>query len=160
MIDFESYVKTNWSVPDSTSCGIKYTHTSRVSVDKKSNVTVINHTINMTLSWFDKDNNLLQTEKLAFTNDDMNKTYDKKMLTINRQELVNKFRAAKTQIVRKIIDEKNEKLLKINDEINSLQSYIGREDDIIPQQMKNKIEISRSDKVHDSSTESKTHVDM
>lgn len=157
MIDFESYVKSNWSVPESTSCGIKYSHSSRECLDKKSNRILINHTVNLTITWFDKDNNQLRTEKLSFVNDDMNKSFDKKMLIINRQELINKFRVAKPQIVHKMITEKNDKLIKINDEIDSLRSYLGRKDDVIPHEMKNTIEISDSSKATKSTD--KTHSD-
>ena len=179
MIDFESYVKSNWSVPESTSCGIKYSHSSREclgrspreqsSFDKKSNRILINHTVNLTITWFDKDNNQLRTEKLSFVNDDMNKSFDKKMLIINRQELINKFRVAKPQIVHKMITEKNDKLIKINDEIDSLRSYLGRKDDVIPHEMKNTIEISDSSKARSRTDGSelkrkensdKTHFDM
>ena len=135
MQEFEHYVKSNWNVPNATSCGITYKHTTRAA--KK----VLNHCINLTITWRDKDNNLIKNEKLAFINDDMPKTYDKCMLTINRKELVNKFRLAKNTIVHKIIDEKQAKLMIIQDEITSLQRYIGRSDDIIPHEMKNTIEI-------------------
>ena len=142
MNDFESYVKSNWNVVGMASCGIKYTYTSRETTDKKSDVRLTNHTINLTITWFDKDNNKLQQEKLAFTNDDMSKTYDKKMFIINRKELVNKFRLAKREIVSRLINEKFAKLNKINGEIEALRNYIGREDDIIPHEMKNTVDIT------------------
>ena len=121
----------------------------------------------MTLSWYDKDNNLLKTEKLAFLNDDISKTYEKKLSTINRSELVNKFRNAKKEIVGKIVLEKFEKVRKLESEIDALTCYVGRDDDIIPQTMKNTIEISDSSKsgkanISTRSKEStdKTHFDM
>lgn len=138
MQEFEQYVKSNWDVSQATSCGITYTHTVRTA--KK----VINHSINLTISWRDKDNNLIKTEKLAFVNDDMSKTYDKKMFTINRKELVNKFRLAKTAIVHKIIAEKQAKAMIIQDEITSLTNYIGRVDDVIPTTMKNTIQLTKT----------------
>ena len=138
MQEFEQYVKSNWNVPEATSCGITYTHSVRTA--KK----VINHSINLTISWRDKDNNLIKTEKLAFVNDDMSKTYDKKMFTINRKELVNKFRLAKTAIVHKIIAEKQAKAMVLQDEIASLENYIGRVDDVIPTTMKNTIQLAKT----------------
>ena len=138
MQEFEEYVKSNWNVPGATSCGITYTHTTRLT--KK----VLNHSINLTISWRDKDNNPLKTEKLAFLNDDMQKTYDKKMFTINRKELVNKFRLAKTAIVHKIIAEKQAKAMVLQDEITSLANYIGRGDDVIPTTMKNTIQLAKT----------------
>ena len=163
MIDFESYVKSNWKdvIADAVSCGIKYSHSSREAKDKKSDATIINNTINMTLSWFDKDNKLLRSEKLAFLNDDMTKTYDKKMLIINRKELVNKFRNAKKDIVKLIIDEKQEKIAKLNSDIINLTRYLGREDDIIPREMKGTTDISSSSASSSStSPKQKTSFDM
>ena len=150
MQEFEHYVKSNWNVPNATSCGITYKHTTRAA--KK----VLNHCINLTITWRDKDNNLIKTEKLAFINDDMPKTYDKCMLTINRKELVNKFRLAKNTIVHKIIDEKQAKLMIIQDEITSLQRYIGRSDDIIPHEMKNTIEIVNEQAPQTTQTQAQT----
>ena len=140
MEEFETYVKSNWNVPNAAACGITYTHATRI-VTNKSKVPVKNHSVNLTISWHDKDNVQLQTEKLSFLNDDMSKTYDKKMKLINRKELVNKFRVAKPEIIKKIINEKHEKLIDLQHEINELQSYIGRSDDIIPPSMKGVIDI-------------------
>ena len=140
MQEFETYVKSNWNVPNATSCGITYTHTTRITTNKNK-VSVKNHSVNLTISWRDKDNNQLQTEKLSFLNDDMTKTYDKKLNTINRKELVNKFRAAKQEIINKIIREKYQKLLELQNEINELNAYIGRSDDVIPPPMKGVIDV-------------------
>ena len=86
----------------------------------------------------------------------MPKTYDKCMLTINRKELVNKFRLAKNTIVHKIIDEKQAKLMIIQEEITSLQRYIGRSDDIIPHEMKNTIEIVNEQAPQTTQTQAQT----
>ena len=137
---FESYVKSNWNVPNATSCGITYTHSTRTTTNKQ-HVSTKNHTVTLTINWRDKDNNQLKTEKLAFLNDDMTKTYDKKLYTINRNELVNKFRAAKPQIIYKLISDKQTKLMSLQQDIAELHEYIGRSDDIIPQSMKGTIDI-------------------
>jgi hypothetical protein len=154
MQEFEQYVKSNWNVPQATSCGITYTHTVRTA--KK----VINHSINLTISWRDKDNNLIKTEKLAFLNDDMPKTYDKKMLTINRKELVNKYRLAKTAIVHKIIAEKQAKAMVLQDEITSLANYVGRVDDIISPTMKNTIQLVQTPSGPQQNSTPHTQFDM
>ena len=82
MEEFETYVKSNWNVPNAVACGITYTHTTRIAATK-SKVPVKNHSVNLTISWHDKDNVKLQTEKLTFLNDDMTKTYDKKLKLIS-----------------------------------------------------------------------------
>ena len=140
MQEFEAYVKSNWNVPNATSCGITYTHTTRITTNK-SKVSVKNHSVNLTIAWRDKNNVPLQTRKLTFLNDDMSKTYDEKLHTINRKELVNKFRAAKPEIINKIICEKQQKLLELHREIGELNAYIGRSDDVIPPPMKGVIDV-------------------
>ena len=140
MQEFETYVKSNWNVPNATSCGITYTHTTRITTNK-SKVSVKNHSVNLTIAWRDKNNVPLQTRKLTFLNDDMSKTYDEKLHTINRKELVNKFRAAKPEIINKIICEKQQKLLELQREIGELNAYIGRSDDVIPPPMKGVIDV-------------------
>ena len=144
MQEFETYVKSNWVNPNATTCGITYTHTTRSTIDKKSKTPLVNHTINMKIVYLDKNNNTLQSERLAFTNDTLNKSYEKCLTTINPSELTNKFRAAKQEIVIKLLKAQSLKMNAIQDEINSLQTYYGRNTDIITPSMKGYIEIERS----------------
>ena len=141
MQDFESYIKSNWSVPNATACGITYTHTSKQSIDKKSKRALQNHSINMKIVWLDKDNSQLKTERLTFTNDTLAKIYEKRLLTINASEATNKFRAAKQEILLKLIRANQEKIDSIQEEIDSMRQYYGNSTDIIPSSMKSYIEI-------------------
>ena len=141
MQEFESYIKSNWSVPNATACGITYTHTSKQSIDKKSKRALQNHSINMKIVWLDKDNSQLKTERLTFTNDTLSKIYEKRLLTINASEATNKFRAAKQEILLKLIRANQEKIDSIQEEIDSMRQYYGNSTDIIPSSMKSYIEI-------------------
>ena len=141
MQDFESYIKSNWSVPNATACGITYTHTSKQSIDKKSKRALQNHSINMKIVWLDKDNSQLKTERLTFTNDTLSKIYEKRLLTINASEATNKFRAAKQEILLKLIRANQEKIDSIQEEIDSMRQYYGNSTDIIQPSMKSYIEI-------------------
>ena len=161
MQEFEDYVKSNWNVPGATSCGITYTHTVRTVVGKQNKPSVKNHSLNLTIAWRDKDNVQLMTEKLSFLNDDMTKAYDKKLTTISRKELVNKFRTAKQAIITKILNEKHEKLLSIQHDIAELRAYMGRSDDIIPPSMKGVcIDLVHQTVQEGASTQSKQNFDM
>ena len=141
MQEFESYIKSNWSVPNATACGITYTHTSKQSIDKKSKRALQNHSINMKIVWLDKDNSQLKTERLTFTNDTLSKIYEKRLLTINASEATNKFRAAKQEILLKLIRANQEKIDSIQEEIDSMRQYYGNSTDIIQPSMKSYIEI-------------------
>ena len=55
-----------------------------------------------------------------------------------------------------VVDEKQAKLMIIQDEITSLQRYIGRSDDIIPHEMKNTIEIVNEQAPQTTQTQAQT----
>ena len=50
MQEFESYIKSNYNVPNATACGIQYTYNTRVTQDRKSKVSIKNYIINMKLN--------------------------------------------------------------------------------------------------------------
>ena len=141
MQEFEAYIKSNWSVPNATACGITYTHTSKQSIDKKSKRSLMNHSINMKIVWLDKDNKQLNTERLTFTNDNLGKLYEKKLNTINPSEATNKFRAAKQEILLKLIRANQDKIDSMQEENDSMRQYYGNSTDIIQPSMKSYIEI-------------------
>ena len=157
MEDFESYVKSNYIVPESTACGINYTYNTRLTQDKKSQRMVINYIINMKLTWFDKNGNQLTVEKLIFQNDVLTKASEKQCKTISPTEVTNKFRVAKQDIVRLLIRARQSKIDALQHDVNILYSYLGSSTDIIPQQMKGTLQIADAAPV---STPSKTTFDM
>ena len=145
MQEFEAYIKSNWSVPNATACGITYTHTTKQSIDKKSKRSLMNHSINMKIVWLDKDNKQLNTERLTFTNDTLGKLYEKKLNTINPSEATNKFRAAKQEILLKLIKANQDKIDSMQKENDSMRQYYGNSTDIIQPSMKNYVEIVDSE---------------
>ena len=157
MQDFETYVKSNFIVPEATACGINYTYNTRLTQDKKSQRMVINYIINMKLTWFDKNGNQLSTEKLTFQNDSLTKASEKQCKTISPTEVTNKFRVAKQDIVRLLIRARQSKIDALQHDVNILYSYLGSTTDIIPQQMKGTLQIADAAPV---STPSKTTFDM
>ena len=159
MQDFESYIKSNHVVPESTACGIQYTYSTRLTQDKKSQKMIINHIINMKLTWFDKDGKQLSTEKLTFQNDSLTKSSEKQCKTISPTEVTNKFRVAKQDIVRLLVRVRQSKIDTLQHDINLLYSYLGSSTDIIPQQMKGTLQITDST-IEQQPTTSKTTFDM
>ena len=159
MQDFESYIKSNYIVPESTACGIHYTYSTRLTQDKKSQKMIINHIINMKLTWFDKNGKQLSTEKLTFQNDILTKASEKQCKTISPTEVTNKFRVAKQDIVRLLVRVRQSKIDALQHDINALYSYLGSTTDIIPQQMKGTLQVTDST-IEQQTTTSKTTFDM
>ena len=155
MQEFETYIKSNYNVPNATACGINYTYTTRLTQDKKSKVSIKNYIINMKLAWYDRDNKQLLIEKLAFQNDTITKSSEKQCKLISPTEATNKFRIAKPYIVQQLIQEKQSKINDLQHDINILHTYLGSTTDIIPHQMKGTIQI-----VDHEPTTSKTVFDM
>ena len=157
MQEFETYIKSNYNVPNATACGINYTYTTRLTQDRKSKVSIKNYIINMKLAWYDRDNKQLLIEKLAFQNDTITKSSEKQCKLISPTEATNKFRIAKPYIVQQLIQEKQSKINDLQHDINILHTYLGSTTDIIPHQMKGTIQIVDAAPV---STPSKTTFDM
>jgi hypothetical protein len=141
MQDFESYVKSNYTIPEATACGINYTYTTRTSTDRKSKTTIKHHIVTMKLIWFDKDSKQLATERLVFQDDTLTKASEKQCTTISPTEVTNKFMVAKQDIVRLLIKVKQNKINDLQHEANALYNYLGSSTDIIPQQMKGTLTI-------------------
>ena len=90
----------------------------------------------MKMTWFDKCGQQLQIEKLIFVNDTLSKSSEKNCFTIAPAEVSNKFRIAKRDIIRMLLNAKQEKIDELKDEQALLNKYLGSESDIIPNQMK------------------------
>ena len=160
MQEFENYVKSNYNIPNATSCGITYTHSKSSKLDKLSKRPVIIHTINMKLIWFDSSNHQLDTSKLTFQNDTLTKASEKVLRTINPSDTTNKFRAAKNEIVQTLTAKLQQAEAKLQDEIQSLHSYLGTSNDIIPQSMKPHIELAKANSIAGSIADERKKFDM
>ena len=154
---FEDYIKSNYKIPNTTSCGITYNYTTRNTQDKKSKVYIKNHVITMKLTWFDKDNKQLYSERIVFQNDTLTKASEKHCHTISPTEVTNQFRVAKPYIIQTLIKIKQTKLESLYYDIALLNEYNGVNNDIIPPVMKNTMQIV--DNTSSTST-SKTTFDM
>jgi hypothetical protein len=146
MQEFENYVKSNYNIPGATACAIKYTFTTRDTIDKASKVSVVVYTIVMKMSWFDKCGQQLQIEKLIFVNDTLSKSSEKCCFTIAPSEVSNKFRVAKRDIIRVLLNAKKEKIDELKQEQALLTRYLGTESAIIPSEMRPSVQIQSSNK--------------
>ena len=146
MQEFENYVKSNYNIPGATACAIKYTFTTRDTIDKASKVSVVVYTIVMKMSWFDKCGQQLQIEKLIFVNDTLSKSSEKCCFTIAPSEVSNKFRAAKRDIIRILLNARQQKIDELKQEQALLTRYLGTESAIIPTEMKPSVQISAPSK--------------
>ena len=136
MQEFENYVKSNYNIPGAAACSIKYTFTTRDTIDKTSKIPVIIYTILMKMTWFDKYGQQLQVEKLIFVNDTLTKSSEKSCHTIAPSEVSNKFRIAKSTIIRMLVETRQQKIDELKQEQALLTKYLGTESAIIPNEMK------------------------
>jgi hypothetical protein len=136
MQEFENYVKSNYNIPGATACAIKYTFTTRDTIDKVSKIPIIIYTIVMKMTWFDKCGQQLQVEKLIFVNDTLSKSSEKCCFTIAPSEVSNKFRVAKRDIIRILLNTKQQKIDELKQEQTLLTRYLGSESAIIPNEAK------------------------
>ena len=164
MQDFEHYVKSNYHISNAAACNINYTFSKRISKDRKSKANVIIYTITMKLTWLDADGKQLQTEKLAFANDELTKASEKQCHTINPGDTTNKFRAAKNEIIHNLVQAKQSKIDDLMQERAQLLTYLGRSDAMIPNEMKGTIHIERAGEAPTTNSYSsgplKTNFDM
>lgn len=156
MQEFETYVKSNYNIPNAVSCGITYTYTKQQRTNKKSSTVEIVHTINMKLSWFDSSNHQLDSSKLTFQNDTLTKASEKQCKTINPSDTTNKFRIAKQEIVQQLTSKLTAKIAELQSDVNSLHTYMGSNSSIIPQTMKPVLHLTRVNSSFDPASPKQT----
>ena len=77
MQEFENYVKSNYIIPGAAACAIKYTFTTRETIDKPSKIPVIIYTIVMKMTWFDKYGQQLQMDiSFGFGDDSLSTVFN------------------------------------------------------------------------------------
>ena len=103
----------------------KFTHSSTIKIDKKSNVPLKNDIIKVSITFYDKSMNKLYSSAISFENNLLPKTQAKKLVNIAPKELENKFATAKNEIcnviLRELIDKRNE----LNEKIDDITKYKG-----------------------------------
>ena len=144
MQEFENYVKSNYIIPGAAACSIKYTFTTRETIDKPSKIPVIIYTIVMKMTWFDKYGQQLQVEKLIFVNDTLTKSSEKSCHTIAPGEVSNKFRIAKSTIIRMLVETRQQKIDELKQEQALLTKYLGTASAIIPNEMRPTVNVGPS----------------
>ena len=122
---FRDYVIQEYisSIHDCTSIQFKYAHSLKTKIDKQSKRALYNHTITVTIQFFDKDLNLLHKAILHFVNNVLTTRERKALVNIAPDELNNRFNAARREIVQIIDNEYRSKLEDISYKIDCLHAY-------------------------------------
>ena len=120
---FNDYLVSNWSVDGVASIEKKFTHSVRVSVDKKTERERNDHGVLCGLKWFDKDNKLLASESIKFVNNLLNAPSKKKLGNISTEELENMFMRAKPEILNLIKEDYMEKMAELDYKLGELEVY-------------------------------------
>ena len=113
----------------------KFTHSSTIKIDKKSNVPLKNDIIKVSITFYDKSMNKLYSSAISFENNLLPKTQAKKLVNIAPKELENKFATAKNEICNVILHELIDKRNDLNEKIDDITKYKGG-NSIIPTEFK------------------------
>ena len=137
MLEFNNYLIENFNIERSVSIEKKYTHSLKLVNKKNDNNVLVEHSIGVSLKFYDKDNKLLKSESIKFVNDELNNASKKKVININPKELENKFMNAKREILMEIAIGYRSKIDEIQQKLNDLNSYSDVGSSIIPSEFKN-----------------------
>lgn len=81
--------------------------------------------ISITLKYYDKDNELLDSYTIRFNKNLISKSQQKLFKNISHKEVENSFLYAKDEIISELINENNEEIKKLNDENNKLHGMLN-----------------------------------
>ena len=120
---FEEYLLKEYNTCGCVCVNVKYSHSSKQKIDKKSKRPVINNIITVKMDCYDNKHNLLSTHSEKFVDGCIQRSKNNKLVNIAPAELNNRFAAIKQDIANKIMAEYLEKADEINAKINSLKAY-------------------------------------
>ena len=109
----------------------KFNHSTKLKLDKASGVNLKIDVVKIVLKFYDRDMNVLLNDTITFENNVIPKSKEKSFINISPKDLNNKFAFAKSEIVKTIMNEYNEKRDELNTKISDLKKYLGNESDII-----------------------------
>ena len=138
---FKDYLNDEYQVQGSTSIRYVFTHSLTSKLDKKSNQLLNKHTITVNIQFYDEDMNLLKKASLKFVNNDLPPKAKKSLVNIAPDELINRFNAAKGEIVNEILNDYWVRQQLINEKITQLRVYhdINAPDNVIPQEFQGEL---------------------
>ena len=151
MQDFIDYLLKEYLLPKEVVCHkVSFTHSSKLKIDKVSNVPITNHTITVKVDCFDKDHQKIASISERFIDGEIKRTKTKPLINISPAELNNRFAKAKVSICSRIQSNYADKLRELNDDINDLKEYCGRELSIIPTEFVNEPKVSREEEIENA----------
>ena len=140
LISFEDYLIKEFQLENLSSTDIKYTHSLKINVDKKTKTKLNSHVISISATCYDKHHEELNRFSFKFVNNELPKTIKEKFVNISPDELTNLFNSAKREIVNKIASELTEKQNEITCKLNDLLLYEKvKDNDIIKSEMKGEL---------------------
>ena len=146
MDDFVEYLLKEFQLPSEVVCyKTSFTHSSKLKIDKLSNVPITNHTITVKVDCFDKDHQKIASISERFVDGEIKRTKTKPLINISPAELNNRFAKAKVSICSRIQSNYADKLRELNDDINDLKEYCGNDISIIPTEFVNEPKVSREE---------------
>jgi len=131
MEEFKNYLAKESQSGDAPAIDLKFGHTLTVKADNKSQSFLNVHTVTVNIKFYDKHMKLLDSANYKFINNELAKSYEKKLVNISAPELNNKFMAARPEIIASLAKEYQEKLNNIKAKISSLNLYAGKKNDSI-----------------------------
>ena len=134
---FKDYVIQEYQdeLGDFAACEFKFAHGSTTRTPRKSETPIKVDTIKIGIKFYDKDMTLLLTKNLVFENNEVGKCIENKLVNISKDELTNRFCAARQDICKLILQEYFNKRNEVNGRIDDLNKYIGVKG-IIPDEFK------------------------
>jgi len=131
MEEFKNYLSKESKSGDAPAIDLSFGHSLTVKADNKSQSFLNVHTINVSIKFYGKNMTLLDSANYKFINNELAKSYEKKLVNISASELNNKFMAARPEIIDSLYKEYQEKLKNIKTKIYSLNLYAGKKNDSI-----------------------------
>ena len=123
---FQDYLKSEFKI-DYAAVEFKYSHSITLKVDKPTNKLLTYNNILVGVNFYDKNLKLLESANYKFVNNVLARSYEKKLINIAPAELNNKFMIARRDIVQKIRTELLDKEAEIKNKLQSLNAYVGVE---------------------------------
>jgi len=131
MEEFKNYLAKESQHGSAPAIDLSFGHSLTVKADKKSQSFLNVHTITANIKFYGKDMKLLDSANYKFVNNELAKSYEKKLVNISPKELNNKFMAARPEIIESILNRYQDKLKEVKAKIYALNLYTGKQNDSV-----------------------------
>lgn len=125
MQEFKNYIIQEFRdlAPNYAAVEFKFNHSTKTKFEKKTDKKFNIDIIKVGVRFYDKDLTELTSQMIQFDNNEISVNKAKSLVKITREELNNKFKAARNDICKEIAKEYSEKLRDFNDRMKILNDY-------------------------------------